>query len=49
MAVSRLKAAANKTKIICFHQRSKADANGVCLGCHVQDAQISTGQTALTR
>jgi predicted CXXCH cytochrome family protein len=30
----------DKTKIVSFHQRSPRDANGVCLGCHAQDAQV---------
>jgi len=30
----------DKSKIISFHQRSPADANGICLGCHAQNAQI---------
>ncbi len=30
----------DKSKIVSFHQRSPRDANGVCLGCHAQDAQV---------
>ena len=30
----------DKSKIVNFEQRSPTDANGVCLGCHAQNAQV---------
>src|SRR5450759_2825095 len=41
----------DKSKIVSFPQRSPRDANGVCLGCHAQDAQVrhwTNGSHAMT-